>query len=59
MFNLTRPGSVPQYLNHCFTSALCWQLVVLIGLILTPEPAVADTGISFSAGSGKLPKDGR
>ncbi len=46
MFNLTRLGSVPQYLNHCFTSALCWQLVALIGLILTPGPAVADSGKS-------------
>ena len=44
MFNLIRPGSVPQYLNHCFTSALCLQLVALIGLILTPGPAVADSG---------------
>ena len=43
MFNLTLPGSIPQYLNHCFRSALGFQLVALIGLILTPGPAVADT----------------
>ena len=59
MFNLTPLGRGPQYLNHRFRSALCLQLVTLIGLILTPGPAVADTGIYFSEGCGKLPKDGR
>ena len=44
MFNLTRLGKVSQYLNHCFTSALCLQFVALIGLILTPGPAVSDNG---------------
>ena len=44
MFNLTCPGSVSQDLNQCFRPALCLQLVILIGLILMPGPAVADSG---------------
>lgn len=44
MFNLTPLGRGPEYLNHRFRSALCLQLVTLIGLILTPGPAVADSG---------------
>ena len=44
MFKLTRPGRAPQHLNHCFALVLGLQVVVLIGLILTPGPAVADSG---------------
>ena len=44
MFKLTRPGSIFPYLNHCFKPALGLQLVALIGLILAPGSAVADSG---------------
>ena len=56
MFNLIRFGSVPRYLNHCFRPALCWQLVALIGLILTPGPAAADSGNFLFGGQWEITK---